>query len=54
MALLVNTFFEERVRDLFSLAARVDEAFSAAGLEYRVAGWLCTSIWKRRRRTPGG
>ena len=42
MSPFVNTFFEERLQDLFSLAARVGQAFGAAGIEYRVIGGLAT------------
>jgi hypothetical protein len=44
MSLLVNTFFEVRLQDLFNLAARVEQAFSAAGIEYRVVGGLATYL----------
>ena len=37
---LVNSFFEKRVEQLFELAGRIEEAFSSAGLEYRVVGGL--------------
>ena len=42
MAVFVNTFFEERVNQLFDLAELVEKIFSAAGLEYRVVGGLAT------------
>ncbi|MGH9718757.1 MAG: hypothetical protein ACRD8O_00970 [Bryobacteraceae bacterium] len=45
MAIYVNTFFEERVEQLFSLADRVEKAFSGAGLEYRVVGGLATYLY---------
>lgn len=41
----VNTFFETRVRQLFDLAEVVDKAFSAAGIDYRVAGGLATYLY---------
>jgi hypothetical protein len=41
----VNTFFEKRVEQLFDLAGRVEAAFAAAGLEYRVAGGLATYLY---------
>ena len=44
MALYVNTFFEKRVEQLFDLAGRVEAAFAAAGLEYRVIGGLASWI----------
>ena len=53
MAVFVNTFFEKRVDQLFDLARRVEEAFSAAGLEYRVVGGLgAISTWKTGNPTP--
>jgi len=41
----VNTFFEKRVGQLFELAERVEQAFSSAGLEYRVAGGLAAYLY---------
>jgi hypothetical protein len=41
---LINTFFEERVNQLFSLAERIDKAFSSAGIEYRVVGGLAAYL----------
>ena len=45
MALYVNTFFEKRVEQLFDLAGRVEAAFAAAGLEYRVIGGLAVYLY---------
>ena len=45
MELLVNTFFENRVEQLFALAECVEKAFAAAELEYRVAGGLATYLY---------
>ena len=45
MAIYVNTFFEKRVEQLFDLAGRVDAAFAAAGLEYRVIGGLAVYLY---------
>ena len=45
MAVFVNTFFEKRVDQLFDLAERVEQAFSSAGLEYRVVGGLATYLY---------
>jgi hypothetical protein len=42
--LFVNTFFEKRL-ELFDLAQRVEAAFAAAGLEYRVVGSLGTYLY---------
>jgi len=45
MAAFVNTFFEKRVNQLFDLARRVDAAFSAVGVEYRVVGGLAAYLY---------
>ncbi len=45
MPAFVNTFFEQRVENLFNLAERVEAAFAAAGLEYRVAGGLAAYLY---------
>lgn len=45
MPIYVNTFFEERVEQLFNLAALVETAFSAAGIEYRVVGGLAAYLY---------
>ena len=45
MAVFVNTFFEERVNQLFDLAELVEKIFSSAGLEYRVVGGLATYLY---------
>lgn len=45
MPVYVNTFFETRVRQLFDLAHLVDDAFSAAGIDYRVVGGLATYLY---------
>ena len=54
MPFLVNTFFEERVQDLFSLADRVEHAFSAAGLEYRLVGGLATYLYVEDKEPDAG
>jgi hypothetical protein len=45
VTVLVNTFFEKRVEQLFDLADRVERAFAAAGLEYRVVGGLAAYLY---------
>ncbi|MBV8895846.1 MAG: hypothetical protein JO051_04990 [Acidobacteriaceae bacterium] len=45
MAVLVNSFFEERLDRLFELAATLEKAFSAAGIEYRVVGGLAVYLY---------
>ena len=54
MAVLVNAFFEERVEQLFDLAALVDRMFSSAGLEYRVAGGLAAYIYVEEAEPDAG
>jgi hypothetical protein len=41
----INTFFEERVEQLFDLAARIEQAFAAAGLDYRIVGGLAAYLY---------
>jgi hypothetical protein len=50
----VNTFFETRVKDLFDLARRVDEAFSAAGIDYRVVGGLAAYLYVEQVEPDAG
>lgn len=50
----VNTFFEERLQDLFDLAARVEKAFGAAGIEYRVAGGLAAYLYVAEAEPDAG
>jgi len=38
--MLVNTFFENKVDQLFEVAGRLSKALSQAGIEYRVVGGL--------------
>jgi hypothetical protein len=54
VSLFVNTFFEERLQDLFSLAARVERAFSAAGIEYRVVGGLAAYLYVEQAEADAG
>jgi hypothetical protein len=51
---LVNTFFEERLQDLFNLAARVEKAFGAAGIEYRVVGGLAAYLYVEEAEADAG
>jgi hypothetical protein len=51
---LVNTFFEKRVNQLFDLARRVDEALSAAGIDYRVIGGLAAYLYVEDREPDAG
>lgn len=50
----VNTFFEKRVEQLFDLARRVEEAFAAAGLNYRVVGGLATYLYVEEAAPDAG
>ena len=54
MSLFVNTFFEERLQDLFNLAARVEKAFGAAGIEYRVVGGLAAYLYVEQAEVDAG
>jgi hypothetical protein len=45
VTIYVNTFFENRVEQLFDLANRVEAAFTAAAVEYRVVGGLATYLY---------
>jgi hypothetical protein len=45
MAAFVYLFFEERVEQLFDLAALVEKVFTDAGLEYRIAGGLAAYLY---------
>src|SRR5581483_2143251 len=47
-------FFEKRVEQLFDLARRVEEAFAAAGLEYRVVGGLATYLYVEEAAPDAG
>ena len=50
----INTFFEKRVEQLFDLAQRVEAAFAAAGLEYRVVGGLATYLYVEEAEPAAG
>ena len=54
MALYVNTFFEKRVEQLFDLAGRVEAAFAAAGLDYRVFGGLAVYLYVEEAEPDAG
>jgi hypothetical protein len=51
---LVNSFFETRVEKLYDLAQRIEQAFSAAGLEYRVVGGLAAYLYVEERDPDAG
>ena len=50
----VNSFFEERVDRLFELAARLHEALSSAGIEYRVVGGLAVYLYVEEAEPDAG
>ena len=54
MTLYVNTFFEKRVEQLFDLAGRVEAAFAAAGLEYRVIGGMAVYLYVEEAEPDAG
>jgi hypothetical protein len=54
VAVFVNAFFEKRVEQLFELARRVEEAFSSAGLDYRVVGGLATYLYVEEAEPDAG
>jgi hypothetical protein len=54
VALYVNTFFEKRVEQLFDLAGRVEAAFAAAGLEYRMIGGLAVYLYMEEAEPDAG
>jgi hypothetical protein len=54
VAQFVNSFFETRVERLFELAGRVEAAFSAAGLEYRVVGGLAAYLYVEEAEPDAG
>jgi hypothetical protein len=45
VSVFVNTFFENRVNRLFDLADRIEQAFSSAGIEYRIVGGLAAYLY---------
>ena len=52
--LLVNSFFEKRVEQLFELADRIENAFAAAGLDYAVIGGLAAYVYVEDREPDAG
>ena len=54
MAVFTNTFFEERVQQLFDLAGLVEQIFASAGLEYRIVGGLAAYIYVEEREPDAG
>jgi hypothetical protein len=54
LPVLVNTFFEKRVNQLFDLAERIEAAFSSAGIEYRVVGGLAVYLYVEAAEPDAG
>ena len=54
MASYVNSFFEERVDQLFDLAGIVEQIFSSAGVEYRIIGGLATYLYVEEQEPDAG
>jgi hypothetical protein len=54
MATFVNSFFETRLEQLFSLAQVVERAFTAAGIEYRIIGGLAAYLYVEEREPDAG
>lgn len=54
MAVLVNSFFEERLDRLFELASILEKAFSAAGIDYRVVGGLAVYLYVEQAEPDAG
>jgi hypothetical protein len=54
MQVFVNSFFEERVEQLLNLADRVELAFAAAGLDYRVVGGLAAYLYVEEAEPAAG
>jgi hypothetical protein len=50
----VNTFFEKRLEHLLDLAHRIEQAFAAAGLEYRVVGGLASYLYVEEAEPDAG
>jgi hypothetical protein len=50
----VNTFFENRVRELFDLPHLIDKVFSEAGIDYRVAAGLATFLYVEEAAPDAG
>jgi hypothetical protein len=54
MAVFVNSFFEERVDQLFDLARLVEKVFTSAELEYRVGGGLAAYLYVEEMEPEAG
>lgn len=54
MTTYVNSFFETRLSQLFTLAGVVERAFASAGIEYRVVGGLAAYLYVEEREPDAG
>lgn len=54
MGAFANTFFEDRVNQLFGLAGLVERIFSSAGLEYRIVGGLAAYLYVEEQEPDAG
>lgn len=54
MATVVNQFFEERVEQLFNLAAVADQIFAAAGVDYQIVGGLAVYLYVEEAEPDAG
>jgi hypothetical protein len=54
VAVYINTFFESRLEQLFNLARRVEQAFSSAGIDYRVIGGLAAYLYVEESEPDAG
>jgi hypothetical protein len=54
MSAFVNSFFEERVEQLYDLAGLVEQVFAAAGVEYRVVGGFATYLYVEEKEPDAG
>jgi hypothetical protein len=54
VAIAANTFFEERLDQLFSLAELAHKIFSSAGLEYRIVGGLAVYLYVEEAEPDAG
>jgi hypothetical protein len=54
VAVFVNSFFEKRVEQILELASLVDNALSAAGIDYRIVGGLATYLYVEQAAPDAG
>jgi hypothetical protein len=54
MAIYINSFFEKRLQQLFTLADVIERSFASAGLEYRVIGGLAAYLYVEELEPDAG